>query len=108
MKKRIRTNRMRHHILISALIVVGLGIGISCSKDDGVSSISPTDDGVSSRRSVGTKPAVGGSNYADFHPQTGVNYDPFADMSLKDRVKAVGGAVGSEKYLQVVCAVWHT
>ncbi len=61
MKKRIRTNRMRY-ILVSGLIaLMGLGIGISCSKDDGISSISPTstDDGISGRRLVGTKPAVG-------------------------------------------------
>ena len=76
MKKRIRTNRMHSRILVSALIVlVGLGIGISCSKDTGVSS----------RRLVGTKPAVGGSNYADFHPQTNVNYDPFDGMTWDDR-----------------------
>ena len=93
---------MRHHILISALIVVGLGIGISCSKDDGVSSISPTDDGVSSRRSVGTKPAVGGSNYADFHPQTGVNYDPFSGMTLKERREAIGGPETAKKYLRIM------
>ena len=67
MNKRIWTNRLRY-ILISGLIaLVGLGIGISCSKDASVSSISPTDDGVSGRKSVGTKPAVGGSNYADLN-----------------------------------------
>ena len=106
MKKRIRTNRMRGHILISALIVVGLGIGISCSKDTGVSSIDPTstDDGVSSRRSVGTKPAVGGSNYADFHPQTGVNYDPFDGMGLRARQQAIGGPEAAEKFLKLVVA----
>ena len=61
---------MHSRIFTSALIILmGLGIGISCSKDTGVSSIDPTstDDGVSSPRSIGTKPAVGGSNYADFH-----------------------------------------
>ena len=104
MKKRIRTNRMRDRILISALIVVGLGIGISCSKDASVSSINPTstDDGVSNRRLVGTKPAIGGSNYADFHPQTGVNYDPFAGMTREERKAALGGSEGAIKHLQVV------
>ncbi len=102
MNKRIRTNRLHRYILASGLIMVSFGIWISCSKDVGVSSISPTDDGVSSRRSVGTKPAVGSSNYADFHPQTNVNYDPFKDMSFDDRKAAIGGPPESEKYLQVV------
>ena len=104
MNKRIRTNRMRY-ILVSGLIaLVGLGIGISCSKDTGVSSIdqTSTDDGVSGQRSVGTKPAVGGSNYADFHPQTNVNYDPFAGMSFADRKEAVGGVEGAVKHLEVI------
>lgn len=71
MKKRIRTNRLHRYILASGLIMVGFGIWISCSKDASVSSIDPTstDDGISGQRSVGTKPAVGSSNYADFHPQ---------------------------------------
>ena len=105
MKKRIGTNRIHSRILTSALIVLmGLGIGISCSKDTGVSSIdsTSTDDGVSSRRSVGTKPAVGSSNYADFHPQSGVNYDPFAGMSVQDRQHAIGGPEAAEKYLQII------
>ena len=104
MKKRIRTNRLRY-ILVSGLIaLVGLGIGISCSKDAGISSISPTstDDSGSGQKTVGTKPAVGGSNYADFHPQTGVNYDPFRDMSFDDRKAAIGGSQEAEKYLQVI------
>ncbi len=86
MKKRIRTNKMRSHILIPFLMVgMGLGIWISCSTDNMISSIdqTSTDDGVSGQRSVGTKPAVGGSNYADFHPQTNVNYDPFDFSSEK-------------------------
>ena len=105
MKKRIRTNRMHSRILVSALIVlVGLGIGISCSKDTGVSSIdqTSTDDGVSDQRLVGTKPAVGGSNYADFHPQTGVNYDPFKGMTFDQRKAAVGGVEGAVQYLEVI------
>ena len=105
MKKRIRTNRQVSRILFSVLIaLVGLGIGISCSKDTGVSSIDPTstDDDVSSRRPVGTKPAVGGSNYADFHPQTNVNYDPFAGMTRAERKAALGGSEGAVKHLQVV------
>ncbi len=93
MKKRSRTNRIHSRILASALIVLmGLGIGISCSKDTGVSS----------RRLVGTKPAVGGSNYADFHPQTGVNYDPFANMTLEERRSAIGGPDAAEKYLRIM------
>ena len=102
MKKRIRTNRLHRYILASGLILVGLGIGISCSKDAGISSISPTDDSVSSRRLVGTKPAVGGSNYADFHPQTNVNYDPFAGMTLEERRNAIGGPDAAEKYLRIM------
>ena len=105
MEKRIRTNRIHSRILVSVLIVlVGLGIGISCSKDAGISSISPTstDDSVSSRRLVGTKPAVGGSNYADFHPQTGVNYDPFVEMTIEERRKAIGGPEAATKYLQII------
>ena len=102
MNKRIRTNRLHRYILASGLIMVSFGIWISCSKDVGVSSISPTDDGVSSRRSVGTKPAVGGSNYADFHPQTGVNYDPFSGMTLKERREAIGGPETAKKYLRIM------
>lgn len=84
--------------------MVSFGIWISCSKDTGVSSINPTstDDGVSSPRSIGTKPAVGGSNYTDFHPQTGVNYDPFANMTLEDRRSAIGGPDAAEKYLRIM------
>ena len=104
MNKRIWTNRLRY-ILVSGLIaLVGLGIGISCSKDAGISSISPTEDSVSSRRLVGTKPAVGGSNYADFHPQTNVNYDPFKGMTWDDRKAALGGIEGAVKHLRVVAA----
>ena len=92
MKKRIRTNRLHRYILASGLIMVSFGIWISCSKDTGVSS----------RRSVGTKPAVGGSNYADFHPQTNVNYDPFSGMTREERKAALGGSEGAIKHLQVV------
>ena len=104
MNKRIRTNRLHRYILASGLVMVSFGIWISCSKNTGVSSIDPTstDDGVSSQRLVGTKPAVGGSNYADFHPQTGVNYDPFAGMTRSQRKEALGGLEGSVKHLQVV------
>ena len=105
MEKRIRANRIHSSILVSALIVlVSLGIGISCSKDTGVSSRSPnsTDADVSSRRLVGTKPAVGGSNYADFRPQTNVNYDPFAGMTLEERRNAIGGPDAAEKYLRIM------
>ena len=104
MKKRIRTNRLHRYILASGLIMVSFGIWISCSKDVSVSSIDPTstDDGVSSQRLVGTKPAVEGSNYADFHPQTGVNYDPFAGMTREERKAALGGSEGAIKHLQVV------
>ena len=104
-KKRIRTNQLYSRILTSALIaLMGIGIGISCSKDTGVSSrrSNSTDDGVSSRRSVGTKPAISSSNSLDFHPQTGVNYDPFAGMSEEDRKAAIGGRDAGEKYLQVI------
>ena len=81
------------YILVSGLIaLMGLGIGISCSKDDGISG----------RRLVGTKPAVGSSNYADFHPQTNVNYDPFAEMTRQERKAALGGSEGAIKHLQVV------
>ena len=93
MKKRIRTNRIRGRILISALIVVGLGIGISCSKDASVSSRTPT---------VATKPAFPASSSFDFHPQTDVNYDPFAGMTFEERKVAVGGPNGTIKYLQVI------
>lgn len=84
--------------------MVSFGIWISCSKDASVSSIDPTsiNDGISSRRLVGTKPAVGGSNYADFHPQTNVNYDPFAGMTREERKAALGGSEGAIKHLQVV------
>ena len=102
MKKRIRTNRLHRYILASGLIMVSFGIWISCSKDAGISSINPTDDSVSSRRLVGTKPAVGGSNYADFHPQTNVNYNPYDGRSLDDIKVAIGGMSGAEKYLQVI------
>lgn len=61
-----------------------------------------TDDGVSDQRLVGTKPAVGGSNYADFHPQTGVNYDPFKEMTFDQRKAAVGGVEGAVQYLEVI------
>ena len=101
---KINHYRLRY-ILVSALIaLVGLGIGISCSKDASVSSIDPTstDAGVSDQRLVGTKPAVGGSNYADFHPQTNVNYDPFAGMSLEERRNAIGGPDTAEKYLRII------
>lgn len=93
MKKRIRTNRMRHHILILLLMVgMGLGIWISCSKDAGVSS----------QGLVSTKPAVTAPNSVDFHPQTNVNYDPFAGLSLEDTKAAIGGSDAAEKYLQVI------
>lgn len=104
MKKRIRTNRLHRYILASGLIMVSFGIWISCSKDTGVSSIdqTSTSDGVFDQRLAGTKPAVEGSNYADFHPQTGVNYDPFDGMIWDDRKAALGGIEGAAKYLQVV------
>ncbi|MYD61941.1 MAG: hypothetical protein F4W91_12940 [Gemmatimonadetes bacterium] len=104
MKKRIRTNRLHRYILASGLIMVSFGIWISCSKDASVSSIAPTsaDDSGSGQRLVGTKPAVGGSNYADFHPQTGVNYDPFANMTLEERRTAIGGPDAAEKYLRIM------
>lgn len=104
MKKQIRTNRLRRYILASGLIMVSFGIWISCSKDAGISSINPTDDGVSSQKSIGTKPAVGGLNYADFHPQSGVNYDPFAGMTADGRRSAIGGASTAEKFLQLMVA----
>ena len=86
MKKRIRTNRMRY-ILVSGLIaLVGLGIGISCSKDSGISSLEP-DPRV-------TKPTV-----VDFHLQTG---DPFSEMSLDDRRNAIGGPEVAEQYLRII------
>ena len=93
MKKRIRTNRMRY-ILISGLIVVGLGIGISCSKDTGISSTEPGPRA--------TKPAIMDPSSADFHPQTGVNYDPFAGMNEEDRKAAIGGRDAGEKYFQII------
>ena len=104
MNKRIRTNRLHRYILASGLIMVSFGIWISCSKDTGVSSIDPTstDDGVSGQRLVGTKPAVGGSNYTDFHPQTDVNYDPFASMTLEERRSAIGGPDTAKKYLRIM------
>lgn len=69
MKKQIRTNRMHSRILVSALIVlVGIGIGINCSKDAGVSSVDP--------RPRATKPALPASNFFDFHPQINANNDP--------------------------------
>ena len=40
MNKRIWTNRLRY-ILVSGLIIL-MGLGISCSKDTGVSSIDQT------------------------------------------------------------------
>ena len=86
MKKQIGTYR----IPVSALIaLVGLGIGISCSKDTGVSSKTPP---------VATKPALLSS--PDFYPQTNVDYNPFPNMSLEERKAAIGGAEGAEKHLQ--------
>ncbi len=97
MKKRIGTNRIHSRILTSALIVLmGLGIGISCSKDTGVSSTSP-DSGPRA-----TKPTLPDQNSSTFHPQTNVNYDPFAGMTREERKDALGGYEGSVKHLQVV------
>ena len=88
MKQQIWTYR----IPVSALIaLVGLGIGISCSKDTGVSSKTPP---------VATKPALLSS--PDFYPQTNVDYNPFPNMSLEERKAAIGGAEGAEKHLQVI------
>ncbi len=94
MKARIRTYRSR--ILISALIaLVGLGIGISCSKDTGVSSTPTPRAG---------KPAVLSQTSDDFRPQTNVNYDPFAGKNEDDRKNAIGGREAAEKYLRVIVA----
>ena len=91
MKKRTWTNR----IPVSALIaLVGLGIGISCSKDATISGIDPT--------LRASKPALLPSNSVDFHPQSGVNYDPFDGMTWDDRKAALGGIDGAVKHLQVV------
>ncbi len=96
MKKRIRTDRLRSGILVSVLIVlVGFGTWISCSKDASVSSIDP--------QPRATKPAVV-SEPVDFHPQTGVNYDPFNGMNEEDRKNAIGGREAAEKYLRVIVA----
>ena len=67
--------------------MVSFGIWISCSKDTGVSSIDP--------QPLATKPAVV-SEPVDFHPQTGVNYDPFNGMNEEDRKNAIGGREAAE------------
>ena len=92
MKKRIRTNRMHSRILVSALIVlVGLGIGISCSKDTGVSS---------DPRLRASKPALPSSKFSDLHSQT--FDDPLNGMNLDERKETIGGRASAEKFLQVV------
>lgn len=97
MNKRIRTNRLHRYILASGLIMVSFGIWISCSKDASVSSIDPQP------QPRATKPAVV-SEPVDFHPQTGVNYDPFNGMNEDDRKNAIGGREAAEKYLRVIVA----
>ena len=97
MKKQIRTNRMHSRIPVSVLIaLVGLGIGISCSKDAGVSSTSPGSG------SYATKPTLPASTSLDFYPSKNVNYDPFSGLTLGDRKAAIGGQEGVVKYLQVI------
>lgn len=99
MKKQIRTNRLYSRILTSVLIaLMGIGIGISCSKDTGVSSTSPDSE------PRATKPTLPDQNSSTFHPQTNVNYDPFAGMGLRERQKAIGGADAAEKFLQLIVA----
>ena len=85
MKKRTWTNR----IPVSALIaLVGLGIGISCSKDSTVSSIDPT--------LRATKPTTSSS-----HLSTNFT-DPFPGMTLDGRRVAIGGLDAAEKYLRII------
>ena len=85
MKKRTWTNR----IPVSALIaLVGLGIGISCSKDSTVSSIDPT--------LRATKPTTSSS-----HLSTNFT-DPFPGMTLDGRRVAIGGPDAAEKYLRII------
>ena len=89
MKQRIWTNR----IPVSALIaLVGLGIGISCSKDASVSNKPPRAGKAAVPTSV------------DFHPQKNVNYDPFDGMGEDGRKDAIGGREAAEKYLRVLVA----
>lgn len=88
MKKRIWTNRISASALIA---LVGLGIGIGCSKDTGVS----PDPQLRAE-----KPALPSSS--SYHPQSGINYDPFAGMTWEDRKAALGGIEGGVKHLQVV------
>ncbi len=95
-KKPIEIRRVHCFILISGLIMVGLGTWIGCSKD---ASISSTDPHPQPRA---TKPAILSPNSADFHPQSGVNYDPFKGMSAKDRMAAIGGVNGAIKYFHVI------
>ena len=96
MKKQISTSRAQY-ILVSVLIaLVGFGTWISCSKDATISGIDPT--------LRASKPALLPSNSVDFHPQSGVNYDPFDGMTWDDRKAALGGIDGAVKHLRVVAA----
>ncbi len=73
-----------YHRTLVLVVAVGMGFGIwmSCSKDNGISGNSPV-------ATAATKPAFGRSSSTDFHPQTNVNYDPFADMKLDERMEGI-------------------
>ena len=93
MKQKIRTNSMPYCILLPLLMVgMGLGIWMSCSKNDGVSSITP----------VSTKPSVADPESVEFHAKAGVNYDPFATMDLDGRKQAIGGPDVATEYLKLI------
>ena len=85
---------MRSYILISGLIIaVGFGTWIGCSKNTGVSS--ETTPSVRAGKPAVVPPA-------DFHPQTGVDYNPFKGMTFDERKAAVGGVEGAVKCLEVI------
>jgi len=96
MKKQIRTSRVQYILVSAFIILVSLGTWISCSKDATVSSTDPT--------LRASKPALLPSDSVDFHPQSGVNYDPFDGMNEDDRKDAIGGRAAAEKYLRILVA----
>ena len=91
------SRKAKSRIFVSILLALTcVGIGISCSKDASVSSTPPD------AKPRATKLAFSEQDSAIFQPQTDVNYDPFQDMSLEERIEAIGGPESSKKYFEVV------